>query len=127
MRFVETDHVICFNKSHGLFGYTFTLWRSTLLSATISFRTLRTFWDEKNSEDSTNFGRPYLKIKKSSCRSLGKNQFINQFIYKVVMDRITATAKHPHVFNNRNRGYFFSTTAHILRNLYIRKSLFYLY
>ena len=31
MRLVETDHMICFNQLHGLFGTCLTLCRSTLL------------------------------------------------------------------------------------------------
>ena len=56
----------------------------------------------------------------------------------LMMYRITATAvsrmfvwqSQPRFgceYHNRNRGYFFSTTAYILRNIYSRKSLFYLF
>ena len=56
---------------------------------------------------------------------------------RLVMDRITAAVNRMLVCQPQlkprcgcdyhNRGYFFSTTAYILRNFYSRKSLFYLF
>ena len=81
-----------------------------------------------------------ISVEKVMCRSIYSiiPTEIKNVAYSLVMDRITATAVNRMLVwqpqlqprcgcEYHNRGYFFSTTAYILRNFYLKRSLFYLF